>query len=111
VHGVPARLALVALLPVLGCGRDDPRAQAMVIESLVQAPGGPKATAEVGDFLLKNDEISAVIEQGGRSSASLDVGGMLVDLDLNRQQSEYRAGRGLDQLGQIGQQTSQPVQQ
>jgi hypothetical protein len=97
------------LLVSLGCAAavsscqpaSEPFARALRIESLDQAIGGPTANARVGDFLLENDQIRAVVEQGGRSKLPLDVGGSLIDLDLVRPEERFRGGKGLDQLGQI----------
>src|SRR5262249_6793127 len=66
-----------------------------------QAIGGPSATARIGDFVIENERIRAVIEQGEHSTVPTDVGGSLIDIDLQRDQQELRAGHGLDQLVQI----------
>jgi hypothetical protein len=96
------RALFIALVLLSSCKRSDASfASASVIRSLDEAIGGPNASARVGDFLLENDQIRAVIEQGGRSHLPLDVGGSLVDLDLQRPEAAFRDGRGLDQLGQI----------
>jgi hypothetical protein len=97
------RAALLAALALLAAcpASDAPFARGKRLESLDQAPGGQNGQARVGDFLLENDQVRAVIEQGGISVLPTDVGGTLIDLDLNRPQGLLRSGRGLDQLGQI----------
>lgn len=95
-------LSATALLTAAGCS--DSRAEfarAIEITSLDQAIGGPTANARVGDFLLENDQIRVVIEQGGVSYHPADVGGSIIDIDLQRPEARFRAGRGLDHLGQI----------
>lgn len=92
-----------ALLALAGAACNDPApsSEAFQISSLDQAIGGPQAGARVGDFLLRNELISVVIEGGRISRQPLDVGGSIIDMDLNRPEAQYRGGRGLDALGQI----------
>ena len=86
----------------IGCSQSsDPYARAIQLESLDQAIGGPTANARVGDFLLENDKIRAIIEQGAVSYHPADAGGSIIDIDLQRPEGEFRGGMGLDQLGQI----------
>ncbi len=93
---------VVAALVVFGsCGDDGRETRAYVIRAMNQAIGGPVANGRVGDFVLENDKIRAVVEGGRRSRLFLDVGGTLIDADLVRPEDEYRSGRGLDELGQI----------
>ena len=90
-------LALLAATLALSCGADEtPFARARVIESLDQAGGGPRGGARVGDFLLENDQLRAVIEQGHVSYLPTDVGGTLIDLDLVRTRRDLRAGANLN---------------
>jgi hypothetical protein len=98
---VAAALAAATLL-VAGCDNTQaPFARARAIDKLDDAIGGPNAQARVGDFLLENDQIRAVVEKGGKSYAPADVGGTLLDIDLVRSEPQFRGGNGLDQLGQI----------
>jgi hypothetical protein len=96
-----------ALLTITACRGSQatqeaqPFARVSTITSLDHAIGGPSASARVGDFLLENDQIRAVIEQGGTSFLPSSVGGALVDVDLQRPEQIFRGGNGLDQLGQI----------
>src|SRR5688572_1745594 len=92
----------VPLLLLAACSSEvEPFARAARIESLDQAIGGPVASARVGDFLLENDQIRAVIEQSGNSYMPLGFGGSLIDLDLARHDPRFSSGRGMDQLGQL----------
>lgn len=98
---VPVALGLAGVA-LGGCqGSSKPFAEAMEIESLDQAIGGPTANARVGDMLLRNDQMRVVIEQGDISYHPTDVGGSIIDMDLERPEREFRGGNGLDQLGQI----------
>ena len=100
--GVGMAVAIGLAVALGACQDPDDRfAKAMVIESLDQAIGGPTANARVGDFLLQSDQIRVVIEQGATSFHPTDVGGSIIDMDLVRPEREFRAGNGLDQLGQI----------
>lgn len=94
-------LLAAACAPVGSCKRQDSFARAVQLTSLDQAVGGPVAGARVGDYLLENDQVRLVIEQGGSSKLPLDLGGSLIDADLRRPEALFRGGRGLDQLGQI----------
>ncbi len=95
-------LAAALALAAAGCQSGDEKyARAFQIESLDQAIGGPKASAREGDFLLENDQIRVVVEQGSPSRLPLGKGGTIADIDLNRYQEQYRSGRGLDQVGQF----------
>ena len=94
--------ALLAALLCAACAADDtPLARARQITSLDEAIGGPTANGRVGDFLIENDKVRAVVESGRVSYLPTDVGGNLIDLDLVRPQAAFRSGRGLDQLGEI----------
>lgn len=99
----PGWAIFALLVAAAGCASEGAReyARALEITSLDQAPGGPTANARVGDFLIENDKIRVVIEQGSISYHPADVGGSVIDIDLQRPEAEFRAGRGLDQLGQI----------
>jgi hypothetical protein len=94
----------LVLVPVIAAScqhADAPFTRVSRLTSLDEAIGGPNGQARVGDFLIENDQIRAVVEQGETSYLPTDVGGSLIDLDLQRPQGALRSGRGLDQLGQI----------
>src|SRR5688500_14636887 len=93
-------LGLAALL-LAACADDGPSTEAIRIESLDQAIGGPAAAARVGDFKLSNERISVVIDGGRSSFRPLNVGGTIIDADLTRPEASYRGGRGFDALGQL----------
>lgn len=58
--------------------------------------GGPSAKGKLGDFLLENGEIRAVIGGPAPGWAAGVFGGTLLDVDRVRWQSEYRNGKGWD---------------
>lgn len=70
---------------------------ATVIERADQLIGGGAAQGRVGDFLLENDRLRVVIQQPGRSLASMPYGGNIIDADLQRP-----APGGHDELGKLG---------
>ncbi len=94
-------LAAVFSAVMGGCGDPAVKTHAFRIERTDQAIGGPVASARIGDYLLENGVVRAVVEQGGSSRTPLDLGGSLVDLDLVRSETRFQGGKGLDHLGQI----------
>ncbi|MBI2974747.1 MAG: hypothetical protein HYY43_04080 [Deltaproteobacteria bacterium] len=46
--------------------------------------GGPLAQAQIGDILLSNDKIRAIIQQPSKFVQSCPFGGVIIDADLNR---------------------------
>ena len=58
--------------------------------------GGPSAKGKLGDFLLENGEIRAIVGGPAPGWAAGVFGGTLLDVDRARWQSEYRNGKGLD---------------
>ncbi len=99
------RGALVALAMMAGtCGpkKDESGSvKAFRASHRSQLIGGPAALAEVGDFILENDEIRVAILQPGNSVGPGIFGGTLIDADLNRPQAEYQGGHGEDQFAEI----------
>jgi hypothetical protein len=75
--------------------------RAFRVSDRVQLVGGPSAIGELGDFVLENDQIRAVILQGGNSVGPGMFGGTLVDLDLRRPELSHSSGRGNDQLAEL----------
>ncbi len=92
------------LLLAGGCGRQKNEGDSTRVfraNHRSQLIGGPAALAEVGDFVLENDEIRVAILQPGNSVGPGIFGGSLIDADLNRPQAKYAAGRGLDQFAEL----------
>jgi hypothetical protein len=63
--------------------------------------GGEAALAEIGDFVLENDQVRVAILQPGNSVGPGVFGGSLIDADLNRPQMKYQAGKGNDQFAEM----------
>ncbi|NUQ77277.1 MAG: PHP domain-containing protein [Polyangiaceae bacterium] len=94
-------VALLALapLPFTGCG-EDRLLRAKQIETSFELVGGPVAMANVGDFLLENDQIRVTI-LGARHSPGPGVfGGSLVDADLRRGDARFTEGQGRDRFAE-----------
>jgi hypothetical protein len=88
------------LILALACRREG-FANAFQISNRTQAVGGPSALADIGDFVLENDQIRVAILQGKNSLGPGVFGGSLVDADLRRPEPEFRGGAGLDQWGEL----------
>lgn len=96
-------LALVGLA-VWGCDAENTRTlRAHRAQSRHDLVGGPVAYADVGDFVLENDQIRVAILQGGaKGSWGPGVfGGSLVDADIVRHDARYPPGHGRDKLAEI----------
>lgn len=102
-------LLVVALVPwagAAGCAPEDEGSSwtsARVVERRDQLIGGPRALGEVGDILLENDQIRAVIQAPGFSRGFGVYGGSIIDLDLRRARDAGSSGGGpgVDALGEI----------
>ncbi|MBT8493495.1 MAG: CehA/McbA family metallohydrolase [Deltaproteobacteria bacterium] len=94
-----AALALCTALVSQATCADDRRAVATRISTIDQVIGGPKALAEVGDYLLENDKIRVIIHGPGPNRANTVFAGSLIDADLQR--PEGTQGRGRDQVQEI----------
>jgi hypothetical protein len=94
-------VSFLLILPLLvACGPEerDIGIVAKRVESRSELPGGPDQFGDEGDYLLANARIRAVVTDAGHSVSPSLWGGGLVDLDLIRPYSEYRAGKGLEQF-------------
>jgi hypothetical protein len=73
---------------------------AKVIEHRSELVGGPVAIADVGDFLLENDQIRVAILRAIDSPGPGVFGGSLVDIDLRRPRIGYQGGHGIDRFAE-----------
>ncbi|WP_437914220.1 PHP domain-containing protein [Sorangium sp. So ce302] len=98
-RGALGLLALLGLVGLVGC--DEPNLlRAKPIENRFELVGGPVAMADVGDFLLENDEIRVAI-LGPRHSPGPGVyGGSLVDADLRRPDPRFASASGRDRFAE-----------
>lgn len=103
-------LVCIALSAFAGSCSSTPRefASARTIEALDGSVGGPKALAQVGDFVLENDKVRVAIlgavdtEGNPRHSPGPHTrGGSLIDADLVLPDPGHRAGRGTDQFAEL----------
>ncbi len=78
------RLVLLFLLAALGCSKTTPRAIAFQSTSRTQLVGGKRALGEVGDYVVSNGVIHAVVQDVGFSRGFGAFGGSLIDIDLVR---------------------------
>lgn len=87
------------LLAFSGCGGND-LLRAKMVERNDELIGGPSAKAKIGDFLLENDKIRAIIGGPGPGYAAGVFGGTVLDIDLRRFEAEYRNGKGWDSFSE-----------
>jgi len=86
------------------CDEGDETLRAFKVSDRAELIGGPGAVGQVGDFVLENNQLRAVVLGARREDHSAGpglFGGSLVDLDLRRSEAEFRAGRGLDSLAEV----------
>lgn len=75
--------------------------RAKQIEVRSELVGGPVAMADIGDFLLENDQIRVAI-LGGRDSPGPGVfGGAIVDVDRRRGRIGEEGGQGRDRFAEM----------
>jgi hypothetical protein len=67
----------------VGC-QTKPRAIANQIRNRADIPGGPRSLGDIGDFVLHNGVIRAVVQNVGYSKGFGVFGGSLIDMDLER---------------------------
>lgn len=95
-------LALLSLSPLLGSGCEQNNLlRAKQIENAFELIGGPVAMANVGDFLLENDQIRVAILGGHRSPGPGVFGGSLVDADVRRSDMRLIEGQGRDRFAEM----------
>ncbi len=103
------RLAATAIAALLvaavnpGCAGEDSSVSAKKITSRVQLVGGDRSLGDVGDFLIENEKVRAVIQGPGFSRGFGVYGGSLIDADLRRPKETGTSGEplGNDQFGEL----------
>lgn len=92
--------SLIALLliasSVWACAEDKTWVSAKQIESYNEMIGGPSAKGKLGDYLIENDQIRAIIGGTGPAFAAGVFGGTLLDIDRYRWRSDERGAQGHD---------------
>ena len=99
---VALALSLAGLL--VGCAPETDPAdllRAKQAESRHELVGGPVAYADVGDFILENDQVRVGILGYNRSWGPGVFGGGLVDADLRRDDGFAGSGQGRDRLAEL----------
>lgn len=94
MHSIPLAIGVLAAAS-LSC-TDGLKLRATQVQRQDELIGGPSARGKVGDYLLENDRIRAVVGGPGPGFAAGIFGGTLLDLDLQRPEAEYRDKRGFD---------------
>jgi hypothetical protein len=83
-----------------GCNEGDDLLRAKRIEARFELVGGPVAMADVGDYLLENDQIRVAI-LGAKDSPGPGVfGGSVVDIDRRRPRIGFEGGQGRDRFAE-----------
>ena len=97
-----ALLAGLAVAPGLpGCADGGDLLRAKVVEDRAELIGGPVAMADVGDFLLENDQIRVNI-LGPKDSPGPGVfGGSIVDADVRRARVGDENNQGRDRFAEL----------
>ena len=86
-----------------GCEVQSPSAYAKRITSRSELIGGPGALGDVGDYLLANEQIRVIIQDGGFSRGFGIYGGALIDADLQRPATfgDSAGGQGFDNFSEL----------
>ncbi len=87
-------------LSLSSCNSDD-LLRAKQIEARSELVGGPVAMADIGDFLLENDQIRVAILNGRDSPGPGVYGGSVVDIDRRRSAVGYEGGQGRDRFAEM----------
>ena len=95
-------LAAITLYPAFaGCNSGQGLLRAKQIEHRTEVVGGPVAVADVGDYLLENDQIRIGI-LGSKDSPGPGVfGGSVVDIDRRRPRGEFAGAEGRDRFSEM----------
>lgn len=94
---------VLALAWSAGCSDTGSGASARQVTNRIQLIGGDRALGDVGDYLIENDKIRAVIQGPGFSRGFGVYGGSLIDADLRRPDEVGTSGKakGNDQFGEL----------
>ncbi len=98
--GFGAFAGLLGAAFVQSCNSGDDLLRAKIIEERAELVGGPVAMADVGDFLLENDQIRVAILRAIDSPGPGVFGGSIVDIDRRRPRIEFQGGHGLDRFAE-----------
>lgn len=93
--------ALLVLASSSACNESTPYASAREVTSRDELVKGRRALGDLGDFVLSNGRIRAVIQGNTPSRGMSTFGGALIDLDLERPAGEEGASAGDDGVADI----------
>jgi len=91
---------LLAVTLLLGCAEKREWVRAVQVTRQDELIGGPSAKGKIGDFLIENDQLRAVVAGNGPTWAAGVFGGGLVDLDRARWRATERNGNGWDSFSE-----------
>jgi hypothetical protein len=103
---VASRAVALGLLGLVGtaggpsCNDGSGLLRAKVIDDRAERVGGPVAMADVGDFLLENDQIRVAILRAIDSPGPGPYGGSIVDLDRRRPYVGFEGENGRDRFAE-----------
>src|ERR1700679_3335247 len=90
-----------ALAPGLSCNDGYGVLLAKQVENAGELVGGPVAMANVGDFLLQNDQIKINILGAPDSQGPGVFGGSIVDVDIRRDRLGFEDQQGHDRFAEL----------
>jgi hypothetical protein len=95
-----ALFAMVLIIVALSCHTSDGLLRAKVIENRGELIGGPVAMADVGDYLLENDQLRVAILRSVDSPGPGVFGGSVIDIDRRRGRIGEQGGHGRDRFAE-----------
>src|SRR4051812_24154113 len=97
-----AAIAALVWVGVGACTSEPPRTlRAFQATDRAQLVGGAASVADVGDYVLENDQVRFAILGAHGSPGPGIFGGSLADADLQRPEPEFRGGNGLDSFSEL----------
>lgn len=97
---LPLALFLAVAPGLPSCADDKALLQAKQIEDRGELVGGPVAMADIGDFLLENDQIRVAILNAKDSPGPGVFGGSIVDIDIRRNRLGFENAQGHDRFAE-----------
>ncbi len=98
---LPLLLAVLVAPGFSACNDGSGLLRAKQIQSRNEVVGGPVSVADIGDYLLENDEIRIAI-LGAKDSPGPGVyGGSVVDIDRRRPRGEFSNAQGHDRFSEM----------
>src|SRR6478736_2465598 len=92
---------LYAMPSLPGCANGKDLLRAKQVEERAELIGGPVAMADVGDFLLENDQIRVNILNAKDSPGPGVFGGSIVDVDIRRERVGDENNLGHDRFAEL----------